>query len=64
MRLIKQIKRKIMAYKRDYVIRVSADIHDRTYWWMTRKGEPATPSDEDKQVVVTMLREVLKGLTP
>jgi hypothetical protein len=39
-------------------------MNDRTYWRLTRKGESVNPSDEDKKVVATMLREVLKRLTP
>ena len=51
-----------MAFKRDYSIEVSADMNDRTYWRLTRKGELVNPSDEDKQVVAAMLREILSKI--
>ena len=40
-----------MKFKRDYKIAVTADMNDRIYWQLLRKGEPVNPSDEDKQVV-------------
>lgn len=51
-----------MVFKRDYSIEVSADMNDRTYWRLTRKGELVNPSDEDKQVVAAMLREILSKI--
>ena len=51
-----------MKFKRDYKIEVMADLNDRTFWKMTRKGEPAKPTDEDKQVVAEMLEEILNKI--
>jgi hypothetical protein len=48
-----------MKFRRDYKIEVTADLNDRTFWKLTRKGEPAKPTDEDKRVVAEMLQEVL-----
>ncbi|MGX8694958.1 MAG: hypothetical protein ACSW8D_01110 [Prevotella sp.] len=51
-----------MKFKRDYKIEVMADINDRTFWKLIRKGEPSKPTDEDKQVVASMLQEILKKI--
>ena len=51
-----------MKFKRDYKIEVTADMNDRTFWKLIRKGEPAKPTAEDKQVVASMLREVLNKI--
>ena len=48
-----------MKFKRDYKIEVSADMYDRTFWRLVRKGEPVNPSDEDKQMVKAMLQEII-----
>ena len=56
----KDIKnQRTMKFKRDYKIEVTADMNDRTFWQLTRKGEPVKPSDEDKQVVKAMLQEII-----
>ena len=49
-------------FARDYKIEVMADMNDRTFWKLTRKGEPVKPSDEDKQVVAEMLTEILNKI--
>ena len=46
-------------FARDYKIEVAADNKDCVFWKMIRKGEPVSPSDEDKEMAVTMLRKVL-----
>lgn len=51
-----------MKFKRDYKIEVTADMNDCTFWKLIRKGEPAKPSDEDKQVVAEMLEEILNKI--
>ena len=51
-----------MKFKRDYKIEVTADMNDRTFWRLTRKGEPIKPSDEDEQVVAEMLQEILNKI--
>lgn len=51
-----------MKFKRDYKIEVTADMNDRTFWKLIRKGEPTKPTAEDKQVVADMLREVLNKI--
>lgn len=51
-----------VTYKRDYMIEVSADMNDRTYWKLTRKGESVNPNAEDKLVAAVMLREILRKI--
>ena len=46
-------------FARDYKIEVAADNKDCVFWKMIRKGETVSPSDEDKEMAVTMLRKVL-----
>ena len=59
----KDIKnQRTMKFKRDYKIEVTADMNDRTFWRMIRKGEPAKPTAEDKQVVAEMLEEILNKI--
>lgn len=48
-----------MAFKRDYKIEVTADMNDRAFWRLIRKGEPVNPTDEDKRVVKAMLQEII-----
>ena len=51
-----------MKFKRDYKIIISADMSDRTFLKLIRKGEPVKPSDEDKQIVAEMLQEILNKI--
>ena len=51
-----------MKFKRDYKIEVMADLNDRTFWKLIRKGEPVNPTAEDKQVVAEMLEEILNKI--
>ena len=51
-----------MKFKRDYKIEVTADMNDLTFWKLIRKGEPARPTAEDKQVVAEMLEEILNKI--
>ena len=46
-------------FARDYKIEVAADTRDNVYWKMTRKGERVSPTDEDKEMLSMMLRNVL-----
>ena len=51
-----------MKFKRDYKIEVMADMNDRTFWKITRKGEPVKPSEEDKKIVAEMLQEIINKI--
>jgi hypothetical protein len=46
-------------FARDYKIEVAADNKDSVFWKMIRKGEHVSPTDEDKEMAVDMLRKVL-----
>lgn len=46
-------------FARDYKIEVAADNKDCVFWKMIRKGEHVSPTDEDKEMAVAMLRKVL-----
>ena len=47
-------------FARDYKIEVAADNSDSVFWRLYRKGEVVSPTDEDKEMAVTMLRKVLR----
>lgn len=49
-------------FARDYKIEITADVNDRVFWKLTRKGELTSPNDEEKELVESMLREVYNGI--
>jgi hypothetical protein len=49
-------------HKRDYTIIISADINDKVYWQMLRKGEPAACNEEEQKLAEEMLGEVFRKL--
>lgn len=49
-------------YKRDYTIIISADVNDKVYWQMLRKGDPAACNEEEEKLAAEMIGEVLYKL--
>lgn len=53
---------KDVHFKRDYKITISADVTDKVYWEVSKKGEPVLLTDDEFKIVSEMVNEINENI--
>jgi hypothetical protein len=51
-----------VLFKRDYKITISADVTDKVYWEVSKKGEPVLLNDDEFKIVSEMVNEINENI--